>query len=186
MQGMLLRENRIADAALLANIERNVNFFASTTLIVIAAALTALNTDFELKIYAYTFSHSDNPLKIGLMLVIMIYAFFAFTWSLRQYGFVSVLIGAAPIPKQSTLSLTQREAYAQASAKVLDRAGKSFNHGLRSYYFTLAILAWFIHPLLFMLASATVVSVLYIREFHSEPLKYMAIDAGLLDTWEYD
>ncbi|NRB39751.1 MAG: DUF599 domain-containing protein [Pseudomonadales bacterium] len=186
MERMLLRDNRVADAALLANIERNVNFFASTTLLIIAATLTALTADFEFKLFAYTFDHSDSQLKLALMLGIMVYAFFAFTWSLRQYGFVSVLIGAAPTPGQDEFSLEQRKEYAHATGKVLDQAGKSYNYGLRSYYFTLAILAWFVHPLLFLLATATVVSVLYMREFHSEPLKYMAMDVELLKTSDKD
>ena len=175
MERMLLRENRIADAALLTNIERSVNFSAPP-----------LTADFEFKLFAYTFDHSDSQLKIVLMLGIMVYAFFAFTWSLRQYGFVSVLIGAAPTVGQDEFSLKQRKEYAHATAKVLDQAGKSFNYGLRSYYFTLAILAWFVHPLLFLLATAIVVSVLYLREFHSEPLKYMAMDVELLQTSDKD
>ncbi len=184
MERMLLRDNRIGDASLLANIERNVNFFASTTLIIIAAILTALTADFDFKIYAYSFNQGNSQLKLVLMLAIMIYAFFAFTWSLRQYGFGSVLMGAAPIPGQDEFNTRQRKEYAHATAKVLDHAGKSFNYGLRSYYFTLAVLAWFVHPLLFLLATATVVTILYMREFHSEPLKYMVMDVDTLKIEE--
>jgi uncharacterized membrane protein len=43
--------------------------------------------------------------------------------------------------------------------------------GLRSYYYSLALLMWFIHPYAFMAASAAVVAVLYRREFRSRTLK---------------
>jgi uncharacterized membrane protein len=44
------------------------------------------------------------------------------------------------------------------------------NHGLRAFYFALAALTWFLHPWLFVAASAFVVYVLYQREFHSTTL----------------
>ena len=41
MRRMLQREVRVGDAALIANIERNVNFFASSCVLIIAGLLTA-------------------------------------------------------------------------------------------------------------------------------------------------
>src|SRR5690606_41250626 len=49
-------------------------------------------------------------------------------------------------------------------------AAHSFNLGLRSYYFALAMLSWFINPWVFMAITAGVVYVLYRREFKSEVL----------------
>lgn len=42
MRRMLLRENRIADANVIGNLERNASFFASSTLIILAGILTVL------------------------------------------------------------------------------------------------------------------------------------------------
>ena len=42
MRRMLLRDNRIADANVIGNLERNAGFFASSTLIILAGVLTAL------------------------------------------------------------------------------------------------------------------------------------------------
>ena len=58
-------------------------------------------------------------------------------------------------------------------ARVLSMAGNEFNLGLRSYYFALGTLTWFINPLLFILTVAGVVVVLYRREFHSDVLHIM-------------
>lgn len=181
MEKMLLRDNRVADVALIANLERNVNFFASTTMLIIAAILTALTTATDLEFLGHLFSHRENQYKLLVLLIIMIYAFFTFTWSLRQFGFGSVLVGAAPVPGQDEINLAQRKDYAYATAKVFDQAGHSFNYGLRAYYFSMAVLGWFIHPILFVLSTSLVVAVLYRREFHSKSLKLMVMDADILN-----
>ncbi len=52
-------------------------------------------------------------------------------------------------------------------------AANQFNLGLRSYYFGMAMLSWFISPWLFMAMSVGVVFILYRREFHSDVLDVM-------------
>ena len=178
MQEMLKREQRVADAALLANIERNVSFFASSTLLVLAGLVTALaaadQVQLTLAILPFTQDATTQELEFKFLLLIgiFIYAFFTFTWSLRQFGFVSVLLGGAPNtdPGQDAGHMQR---YAKYTAKVLDQAGHSFNYGLRSYYFALASLAWFIDARLFIVAVSVVVWVLYIREFRSSSLSAM-------------
>ncbi len=181
MERMMVRDNRVADSALLSNIERNVNFFASTTMIIIAAILTVLTGDFELEYFTGNLTKDYGQIKLILMVAIMIYAFFTFTWSLRQYGFASVLLGAAPLPSQEEFNLSQRKEYAKSTAKVLDQAAHSFNYGLRAYYFSMAVIAWFVHPLLFLLATSLVVAVLYHREFMSKSLTLMVMDADIIN-----
>ncbi|MDO6806957.1 DUF599 family protein, partial [Wenyingzhuangia sp. 1_MG-2023] len=76
-----------------------------------------------------------------------------FTWSLRQFGFASVLIGAAPFPNDKTVTAAERRSFAIYAAKVIDQAGHSYNNGLRAFYISLALLLWFVNVWLF-LASA--------------------------------
>jgi len=175
----MLRDNRIGDAALLANLERNVNFMASTTVIIVAAVLTALSSS-NWK-WLDDIGSDFNHYKLGLILFIMVYAFFCFTWSLRQYGFGSVLVGASPMPDQEEFNARQRKEYAYSTGKILDQAGHAFNYGLRAYYFAMASLAWFVHPILFILSTLTVVFVLYRREFSSKALKLLVMDADILE-----
>jgi len=59
---------------------------------------------------------------------------------------------------------------------VQDQAAHSYNYGLRSYYFAVAAMCWFFHPILFMLMSLWVVYTLYTREFNSKTVR--AIIAG--------
>lgn len=185
MQRMLKREMRVADAALLANLERNVNFFASTTMLVIAALLTVLTSKYDFTIFENSGLGSENSqLKLFTLLAIMVYAFFSFTWSLRQFGFGSVLMGAAPDVNQTSISAKQRKEYAYSTAQVLDQASHAFNYGLRAYYYALASITWFIHPIAFMLATTWVVVVLYRREFHSKPVDVMVMDIDILKAKE--
>ena len=49
-------------------------------------------------------------------------------------------------------------------------AAETFNDGLRGYYFAFAALGWLFSPLVFALATAGIVYILYQREFRSEVL----------------
>lgn len=180
MYETITREVRVGEAALLSNLERNIAFFASSTLLILAGILTLFaqietleNVIFSIP-YADHVSHTLIQVKLSLLAFIFVLSFFQFTWSMRQYGFVNVMIGAAPVSK-SGLNDNLR-AYAKQMATVQDQAAHSYNYGLRSYYFALAAMCWFFHPYLFISMSVWVVYTLYRREFNSKSVK--AITAG--------
>jgi len=179
MRRLFYREQLIADTALLASLERQVTFFASTTILILAALLTLLSTSEHLYQVlssipgAYPTTMFDIQIRLMLMISIFIFAFFTFTWSMRQYGFCSVLMGAFPKAEKGSEISDDDQRYVFHLAKIIDHAGHSYNYGLRSYYFAMSTLAWFIHPLAFVFATAMVVLVLYQREFHSNTLKVM-------------
>jgi uncharacterized membrane protein len=176
MKELLERDIRVADNTAVANLERSVSFFASTTMLILAGLMTILGSTekaiglMEDLPFVVSASRAEWEIKIMLLIVVFVYAFFKFTWSLRQYGFVTVMIGAAP--KISRIeSPKQHSAEAERMATMGSMAAHNFNMGLRTYYFSIAILAWFINPIVFMFASASVVFVLYQREFKSATLK---------------
>lgn len=177
MQRVMLRDIRVGDAALIANLERNVSFLASTTILILAGLLTLFSVSSEITNFVERIPFSLNSsylsiqLKILLLVVIFVYAFFTFTWSMRQYGFCSIVLGGAPLPDEGSVGDKERDDYAFYAARVIDLAGLSYNNGLRAYYFALSVLAWFINPYLFILASSFVVAVLYRREFKSRSLR---------------
>jgi uncharacterized membrane protein len=179
MQRLLLRDNRIADASVIGNLERNASFFASSTLIIIAGVLTVLSSSdravsllAELPLVAPV-SQSLSELKLLCLAMVFVYAFFTFSWCMRQYNFAAVLVGSAPIAGERNVSEQQRSAFAQRSARVISMAANTFNFGLRAYYFGMATLAWFVNPWFFMLVTAGVVLILYQREFHSDVLEVL-------------
>lgn len=175
MQQMLRRDNKMADVGLISTLERNVSFFASSCLLILAGLLTVLTSSERLSLVLSGLipwsvqSETQIQVKILLLTFIYVFGFFQFTWSLRQYGFGGVLIGAAPDGK----ALTEEEQllYANRTAKVIDQAGHSFNYGLRAIYFSLAALTWFIDAWIFMVVTVLVVLILKHREFHSKILK---------------
>ncbi|NVK43545.1 MAG: DUF599 family protein [Oceanospirillaceae bacterium] len=182
MRHMLMRDNRIPDTNAIANLERTVAFFASTTMLILAGLMTLLSAkDKAISIvseipFSYPTGAGEWEFKLLLLLVLFVYAFFKFTWSLRQYGFVSVMVSGAPMPGEG-FSDHRLEAHADRIAKMTSLAANNFNTGLRTYYFCLAVLGWFINPWLFMMASATVVYVLYRREFSSSTLHSLMMSA---------
>lgn len=184
MYELMTRDVRVGEAALLANLERNIAFFASTSLLVIAGILTlfAQIEKLEEVIASLPFADRSNhlaiQLKLALLAFIFVVAFFHFTWSMRQYGFLNVMIGAAPIDLKGTNPNLKQ--YAKQMAVVQDQAAHSYNYGLRSYYFSLAAICWFFHPLLFALASLVVVYTLYIREFKSKAVRAITVAQDLL------
>ena len=176
---------KVAHASLLANLERNVAFFASTTLLVLAGVLTLFTQVDNVKevLSSIPISSDNNALsiqvKLSLLALIFVMAFFQFTWSMRQYGFLNIMIGAAPFEPNTTKSHLLD--YAKQMGVVQDQAGHAYNYGLRSYYFSLAAIGWFIHPLLFIFASLSVVYVLYYREFKSRSLRAIVEGIESLD-----
>ena len=175
MLSLLKRDNRVSDASLMANLERNVAFFASSTLLILVGLFAVLGSGekvlsvtaklpFEMALQEHAWEA-----KLLILSLLFIYGFFKFSWSLRQYGFASVLVGRAP--QWSEISVIEAEQYARESAKVISRAAHAFNYGLRAYYFALAYLVWFLNPFAFMFATLWVVAVLYRREFRSKVLK---------------
>ena len=170
---LLNREMRMTDASLLASQERVVGFFASTTLLLMAGVLTALTTSGKIAEitshipFAEPQSNGQIEAKLALLLVILIYAFFKVTWSLRQYGFAAVVMGAAPDTGEE-LTSRECEAFACNLAKLMDSAGHDNNSGLRAYYFCLSVVCWLSGTVPFLVATTLTVWVLYRREFRSD------------------
>ena len=180
------RDLRIVDTSLASNIMRSATFLASSSLLIIAALLTAAgSTDgvitfmAELPFVAEV-TRQTWEIKILLMVLIYVYAFFTFTWCMRQWGFISIIVGSAPLAEDKSASDELRSAHRQTLAEVVWLAIYSFNLGLRAYYFSMALLSWFVHPIALMLATSWVVAVLYRREFRSKTLKSLIAGRKLI------
>jgi uncharacterized membrane protein len=177
MVRMIERDNRMVDVNVMRNVTRSSQFFASTTMLILGAliALTGYvqQTLDVVSGLPFTMKASARLLeiKIALLVAIFVYAFFKFSWAIRQLNFCGIIVAAAPkMPKDNP------EQYApliNTIGKITSYAGENFNNGLRAYYFALAALAWFLHPALMLLGTAWVISVLYHREFASRTLRAM-------------
>ena len=111
--------------------------------------------------------------KILVLVAIFVYAFFRFSWSMRQYTFVALVIGAMPSPEDFDAQRHDRQHFAERAGNLVSAAAETFNDGLRAYYFSFAAMAWFFSPLALVLGTALVVLILYGREFRSEVLQVL-------------
>ncbi len=167
---LLGREIRIGDATLIGHSIRSATFFASTTLLLLAGLVGVLGSVEQ--IHAATANLSvlfrGDPLalfelKVIVLVGIFVYAFFKFTWAIRQFNYFSAIIGSAPEADSGPVDLK----FARRMAVMLSHAFWQFNAGIRAYYFALAALGWFIHPVVLIVATVVIVLVLVRRQLYS-------------------
>lgn len=183
MTQVLTRENRMTDASILGQLAHGASFFASTTVLILVGLFTVLGATNEAVgvlrqiPFAGRITPNQWELRLFVLIVIFVHAFFKFTWALRQFNYCGVLIGAAPSAKASA-----KEDWVRRTAWLSTLASKDYNQGLRAYYFGLAVLAWFVSAWVFMGATAIVVAVLYWREYRSEALRTMELAADTVSV----
>src|SRR5262245_15129038 len=160
MARMIERENRMVDVNVIRNLTRTSQFFASTTMLILGALVALMGyTEKAAGVIAelpFTQQVSERvwELKIVVLIFIFVYSFFMLSWSVRQFGLATVLVGST--------GLEPRDPGAHAShvdrlTTIVSFGSGNFNNGLRSYYFGVAALAWFLHPLLMIVVSIAVV-----------------------------
>ena len=174
---MVGRDNRMMDVNVMRNITRSSQFFASTTMLILVALIAAMGyvpqAQDVVSGLPFTVKASARLLEIKLMLLVVIFvvAFFKFSWAIRQLNFCGILMTA--VPKTPAGDPEQLAAHINRIARITSYAGSNFNHGLRSYYFALAAMAWLLHPWLMVFATFGVIYILYHREFKSKTLQAM-------------
>jgi uncharacterized membrane protein len=179
MQQATAREPRVLDGLIAQNLSSTPSFFSSTTIIVIGGLFALLGStdkaaEFVKDIpFAVRTSVLIFDLKIMLMIGIFVYSFFRFSWSMRQYTFVALVIGSMPDPRDFESGKFDRDVFAHRASRMLGLAAETFNDGLRGYYFSFAVIAWFFSPLAFAIATAMVVLILYSREYRSDVLQVL-------------
>lgn len=169
MAGMLGRDVRLLDGQLLGHTINSASFFASSNLLLIAAAAGALfggeNTFASvsaLKV-VQTSSRLIFELQLALVLAALARGLLDFIWAIRQLNYCLAAMGAAPEP----MTAEARAKYAPVLARLLNPALGSFNAGVRGYYFAIAAAAWLFGPWAFMAATFSAVALLYWRQRRS-------------------
>jgi uncharacterized membrane protein len=169
MRAMLGRDNRITDASLIGHTVHSATFFASTTVVALAALLGVLGnldrTHAAVQGLASAAETSRVLLEAKVMLLVLVFAhgFLKLSWALRQLNYCVALIGAAPLKPDAA----RRDAFAERAALTVTLAVGSFNAGIRAYYFAFAALAWLFGPGPFALVTTGMVAMLLWRQFGS-------------------
>ncbi len=167
---MMARENRIMDAALLGQLLNSASFFASTNLLIIAAAAGLLFGGEAIlgNLRGVSFSGLEPDwliqTKVALVVVTLTRGLLDFIWAIRQLNFCAALFGAAPERGE----IEHHESYVRATTQVLSPAFNSFNKGVRAYYFALAAAIWLASPWPMAAASLLTLALLLARQVSSE------------------
>ncbi len=167
MLAVLERDNRIGDIQIVGNLMASTSFLANTAIFILAGLVALLGApDLGRRVLA-SLPFAEPPagdlaweIRIALLMLIFVRAFFELTWALRQFNYCSILIGGLP-------QGTEHAPQAEVVAAVAGRAARHFTTGLRAYYFGLAALAWIVHPVALVVASLLVLRELHRREFRS-------------------
>lgn len=169
MRTMATRDNRIMDTQIIGNLMNSTSFLANTSIFILGGLVAMLaSPELGARVFgALPFATVPDlaawEMKIALLLLIFVRAFFELTWALRQFNYCSIVMGGISHDPEDAGQLR----HAEMAAQVANRAAGHFNSGLRSYYFGLAALAWILHPMALILASLLVLRELYRREFRS-------------------
>jgi uncharacterized membrane protein len=180
MRNMAARENRLIDAMVLNSLSQGNAFFASTSAISIGGLAALLGSGEKAQAFLERLPYAAKAapalweLKIVLLIAIFVYAFFKFAWAFRLSHYTAIMIGATPIAQDT--NRRDCELHAERAAHLIGIAAEHANSGLRSFYYAIAVLTWFYHPLLFAVATTWVVLILVRRDFFSRSRHILAGD----------
>ncbi|MDO8379898.1 DUF599 domain-containing protein [Phenylobacterium sp.] len=170
MKNMAGRENKFMDGQLLGHVLNSASFFASSNLILIAAAAGVLfggESTFRSASSLVVIKTSTRLLfefQIALVLVALARGLLDFIWAIRQMNYCIAVVGAAPDTEDQAF----KDRYGEAAARLLNPALSAFNAGVRGYYFALAAAAWLFGPISFLVVTLGAVSLLIWRQRHSK------------------
>lgn len=168
MRQMAKRESRFMDGQLLGHALNSASFFASSNLLLIAAAAGVLFggersfaslSSLEL---VQTSSRTLFEVQMAVILVVLARGLLAFIWSIRQMNYCLTIFGATP--EGEDIDPVDIEAFGAAGGVVLNQSLSAFNEGVRGYYFALAAAAWMFGPIAMAIGTIGAVSLLVWRQ----------------------
>ena len=161
------RQNRTFDALLLNQIINSVSFFGSATLIVVAGLLgtfanvKAVNEVISGLHFFAPMSVELLAVNLGVVVLVLAISFFSFTYALRKLIYTVALTGSLPEQAEQTPLI---KAQIEATSVVLSEAIRSFNNGIRGFYYAVAALFLLVDPIACMVATCAVMAMLFWRQ----------------------
>ncbi|MGD9946682.1 MAG: DUF599 domain-containing protein [Burkholderiaceae bacterium] len=176
------RDPRITDGALIGNLMHSATFFSSTTLLILGAAFALLGTIERgtemievMKSLPFAARVSQDMLeaKVVVLALVFVYAFLRFTWSLRQFNLLNIMIGAFPAQRERMIP---NDRLIETASRLNELAGLNFTQGLRAYYYAVPPLLWLVNPWLMLGGVFVITLVLYYMEFRSATVQALAAE----------
>src|SRR4051812_30700869 len=134
------RDNRIMDTNIIGNLMNSTSFLANTAIFILGGLVAMLGSPelgarvFGALPFAAVRDAAAGEVRVALLILIFVRAFFELTWALRQFNYCSIVIGGIGAGPEGAGALL----HAEMAAKVATRGARHFNTGLRAYYFGLA------------------------------------------------
>lgn len=177
MSHMADRKDRVIDVLLISNLATGNSFFASTSIVILGALSAVLGSGEHAQavLEQLPFVAHASPIawdiKIIVLMLVIIYAFFKFAWAFRLAHYSMIMMGATP--SVDSAPIAARQDHAARAGRVAGIAAEHSNLGLRAYNFGLAAIGWFFHPVGFILTTTLVVLIVTRREFFSRTLSIL-------------
>ncbi|MDF2234630.1 DUF599 domain-containing protein [Albimonas sp. CAU 1670] len=169
MMAMLHREPRIMDASLLNALRSGCAFFASGCMIAIGGVVALLGQADRLVTVAHDLRLDTATTRAGweakllVLALVLVSAFMKFVWAHRLFGYCAVLMGTIGSDAEDP----ENQALARKAAAINVNAARNFNRGMRTTYFSMALLTWLLGAVPLALATLATALTLYRREFRS-------------------
>ena len=201
MLNMAERENRMLDAILLGSLGQGNAFFASTSAIAVGGLAATMGSSEKVQAIL-------GPAALrGAGLALRLGGQAAADHGHPRLRVLQVRVGVPLVAlridhDRGDAGGRHRHSeecahHAERTARLIGLAGEHSNSGIRSFYHAIAALAWFFHPLLFMVATTWVILILARRDFFSRSLRLIAgtgralaargaaplVDDGTADNW---
>jgi uncharacterized membrane protein len=160
VENIMNRRDGILAVQTLRNSMMAATFLASTSVLMIIGALTLseqgdkLRTTWEM---LNVFGTTDPRLwliKMLVLLVDLLFAFFGFAMAIRLFHHVGYMINAP----QNVNLIAADPAHVSAH---LNRAGFFYSVGMRAYYYTVPLLFWLFGPLFMLAGTIALIVTLY-------------------------
>ncbi|MBU0728359.1 MAG: DUF599 domain-containing protein [Proteobacteria bacterium] len=151
----------------LRNMIMSASFLASTAVILIMGALNllpGLGATARVADFAGASNDSLTGFKVLLIIIILSYSFFKFTWYIREVNYMSVILNIA----KDKLDEIEGGDSTPDIARMFLTSGIHFSLGVRGYYFLVPLLMWFFSPILMSIASVLIVYILIRRDLGPE------------------
>lgn len=186
MRTLLRRDLRMIDTAIMAGLQQGTAFFASSCIFALGGCFALLGSAEQIATIARDLPMSDLQNRglvelklLGLMLIFAV-AFFKFGWAYRLFNYCTILIGAIPMRMEAEADPDLAERAIERATRMNVIAGRHFNSGLRTIFFGVAYLGWFLGPYVLMLTTVSLAIILTRRQFFSDARE--AVGDHLPDT----
>lgn len=171
------RPQKPFDAILLGNIVNSISFFGSATMIVLAGLITLFASARPVYdiVLALPFDHKQSyelfVFQIAVLNTTLAVAFFSFTYALRKLIYVLALVGAFPPGELDGENSENLKEMVESTSVVLTEALKTFNFGIRGYYYFIAALGLIISPILCVCLTIFMTAILIYRQLGTTTAK---------------